>query len=104
MASSPQSNGVSPRPTDVKPAQAQRITKQFRGCSRIADYEILGKLGEGTFGYLWPLNRIHLSNHTVLQRGTSSKVPQNRSYCRLEEDTDAQREGWSLFRLLMAED
>jgi hypothetical protein len=66
MATSPQSNGVSPRPTDVKPAQAQRITKQFRGCSRIADYEILGKLGEGTFGYLWSLSMIRPANRMVL--------------------------------------
>jgi hypothetical protein len=67
MATSPQSNGVSPRPIDAKPAQAQRITKQFRGCSRIADYEILGKLGEGTFGYLWPPSMIHSANRLVLQ-------------------------------------
>ncbi|CAG8961843.1 hypothetical protein HYFRA_00014019 [Hymenoscyphus fraxineus] len=38
---SPQSNGVSPR--------SQSATR-FRGCSRITDYDILGKLGEGTFG------------------------------------------------------
>ncbi len=28
----------------------QRNKANFRGCSRIAEYEILGKLGEGTFG------------------------------------------------------
>jgi serine/threonine-protein kinase BUR1 len=67
METSPQSNGVSPRPTDVKPAQAQRIAKQFRGCSRIADYEILGKLGEGTFGYVWPPTMIYPANRMVLQ-------------------------------------
>ena len=32
---------------------------QFRGCSTIADYEVIDKLGEGTFGYgtnvcAWP--------------------------------------------------
>jgi hypothetical protein len=32
----------------------------------------------------------------ALQRSTSSEVPQNRSYCRVEEDPDAQREGRSL--------
>jgi serine/threonine-protein kinase BUR1 len=32
-------------------AQAHaRPQNQYLGCSRIADYEILGKLGEGTFG------------------------------------------------------
>lgn len=29
----------------------QRPKLSFKGCSRINDYEILGKLGEGTFGY-----------------------------------------------------
>jgi serine/threonine-protein kinase BUR1 len=28
-----------------------RPKSSFQGCSRIADYELLGKLGEGTFGY-----------------------------------------------------
>lgn len=50
MASTPQSNGVSPPITNTKHAQVRRAAKQFRGCSRIVDYEILGKLGEGTFG------------------------------------------------------
>jgi serine/threonine-protein kinase BUR1 len=44
---SPQSNGVSPRAFAVQHA---RSNSSFRGCSRITDYEILGKLGEGTFG------------------------------------------------------
>lgn len=30
----------------------QRDRGSFVGCSRIADYEVLGKLGEGTFGYV----------------------------------------------------
>lgn len=29
----------------------QRPKLSFRGCSRIGDYELQGKLGEGTFGY-----------------------------------------------------
>jgi serine/threonine-protein kinase BUR1 len=28
----------------------QRPRNSFLGCSRITDYEVLGKLGEGTFG------------------------------------------------------
>lgn len=28
-----------------------RPRDSFVGCSRISDYEVLGKLGEGTFGY-----------------------------------------------------
>jgi len=30
----------------------QRSKSSFLGCSRILDYEVLGKLGEGTFGYV----------------------------------------------------
>lgn len=30
--------------------QHQRARNSFVGCSRIGDYELLGKLGEGTFG------------------------------------------------------
>lgn len=30
--------------------QHQRPRNSFVGCSRIGDYELLGKLGEGTFG------------------------------------------------------
>jgi serine/threonine-protein kinase BUR1 len=52
MVSSPQSNGLSPHGADTNRAPLHRSIKQFRGCSRIADYEVLGKLGEGTFGYL----------------------------------------------------
>lgn len=32
--------------------QHQRPRESFTGCSRITDYELLGKLGEGTFGYV----------------------------------------------------
>lgn len=31
----------------------------FRGCSSIRDYEIMGKLGEGTFGFVYPLVLMH---------------------------------------------
>jgi serine/threonine-protein kinase BUR1 len=44
---SPHANGVSPR---AYAAQHTRPQNTFRGCSRITDYEVLGKLGEGTFG------------------------------------------------------
>lgn len=40
---SPHTNGISPR-------QHARPQNSFKGCSRITDYEVLGKLGEGTFG------------------------------------------------------
>lgn len=44
---SPQSNAFSPRASAV---QNGRSPTRFRGCSKISDYEIIGKLGEGTFG------------------------------------------------------
>lgn len=42
------SGGQSPRTFAV---QHQRPRASFLGCSKIAEYELLGKLGEGTFGY-----------------------------------------------------
>jgi serine/threonine-protein kinase BUR1 len=45
---SPHTNGMSsPRAFALQHARPQN---SFRGCSRITDYEVLGKLGEGTFG------------------------------------------------------
>jgi serine/threonine-protein kinase BUR1 len=44
---SPQSNGISAQEFAV---EHQRPQNSFRGCSKIADYKILSKLGEGTFG------------------------------------------------------
>ncbi|KHJ30639.1 putative serine threonine-protein kinase bur-1 [Erysiphe necator] len=43
----PENNAISPR-TFAK--QHMRSQSSFRGCSRISNYEQLGKLGEGTFG------------------------------------------------------
>lgn len=40
--------GTSPRTYALNHA---RPKTSFYGCSRIADYELQGKLGEGTFGY-----------------------------------------------------
>ncbi|KAK4219404.1 kinase-like domain-containing protein [Rhypophila decipiens] len=44
-----QNGGGAPSPRSFAIAH-QRPRTSFVGCSRIADYEILGKLGEGTFG------------------------------------------------------
>lgn len=41
------SNAPSPRSFALA---HQRPKNSFVGCSRITDYEVLGKLGEGTFG------------------------------------------------------
>lgn len=43
-------NAQSPRSFAVT---HQRPRNSFVGCSRIADYEVLGKLGEGTFGFVF---------------------------------------------------
>lgn len=37
-------------PSQVSPRHLARPQNTFKGCSRITDYEVLGKLGEGTFG------------------------------------------------------
>ncbi|KAI1449793.1 Pkinase-domain-containing protein [Annulohypoxylon stygium] len=47
MAQSTLSAAPSPRSFAI---QHQRPRESFTGCSRITDYELLGKLGEGTFG------------------------------------------------------
>ncbi|KAL2067865.1 hypothetical protein VTL71DRAFT_15963 [Oculimacula yallundae] len=46
-AGSPQSNGVS---STTFALQNVRDSSKFVGCSKITDYEMMGKLGEGTFG------------------------------------------------------
>lgn len=47
--------GTSPRTYALN---HQRPKRSFQGCSRISDYELQGKLGEGTFGYgaFYPTN------------------------------------------------
>ncbi|KAK4193094.1 CMGC/CDK protein kinase [Podospora australis] len=47
--SDPQNGGGALSPRSFAIAH-QRPKSSFTGCSRIADYEVLGKLGEGTFG------------------------------------------------------
>jgi serine/threonine-protein kinase BUR1 len=41
-------DGTSPRTFALNHLRPRH---SFMGCSRISDYELLGKLGEGTFGY-----------------------------------------------------
>ena len=41
-------DGTSPRTFALNHLRPKH---SFHGCSRISDYELLGKLGEGTFGY-----------------------------------------------------
>jgi serine/threonine-protein kinase BUR1 len=50
-------DGESPRTFARKHA---RDPASFRGCSSISQYEILGKLGEGTFGYVVAMNAVFL--------------------------------------------
>ncbi len=66
---------------------------RFRGCSNIRDYEVLGKLGEGTFGY--DSNYILLVIATSitrvgLQGGPQGKVEKEWINCRTEKDPNAQ--------------
>jgi len=39
------------RPSSSSPASSSSFTHVFKGCSPITRYEMLEKLGEGTFGY-----------------------------------------------------
>lgn len=48
LASDKTPHGTSPRTFALNHT---RPRSSFTGCSRISDYELLGKLGEGTFGY-----------------------------------------------------
>lgn len=48
MATDKTPGGTSPRTYALNHA---RPKTSFYGCSRIGDYELQGKLGEGTFGY-----------------------------------------------------
>lgn len=41
-------DGTSPRTYALNHLRPKH---SFQGCSRISDYELQGKLGEGTFGY-----------------------------------------------------
>jgi serine/threonine-protein kinase BUR1 len=41
----------------------QRPKQSFLGCSKISDYEIKGKLGEGTFGYVSHVRHTAASSH-----------------------------------------
>lgn len=43
-------NGAPPFSPVSFAKQHQRSRDSYVGCSRITDYELLGKLGEGTFG------------------------------------------------------
>jgi serine/threonine-protein kinase BUR1 len=47
--SAPTLSATAPSPRTFA-IQHQRPKNSFVGCSRIGDYEVLGKLGEGTFG------------------------------------------------------
>lgn len=46
---SPAWNGAASSSPAYRPSQTKNH-RQFKGCSRITDYEFLDKLGEGTFG------------------------------------------------------
>ena len=82
----------------------ERNRTRYRGCSKITDYEILGKLGEGTFGWVYCRNSIFQSSSSNLQSQGSSqgKVAKEWVNCRLKEDIDAQWEGWGLWVSLLA--
>jgi hypothetical protein len=64
-------DGSSPRTFAINHV---RPKSSFQGCSRISDYELQGKLGEGTFGYDWPFVP-HLDSTSPKTRLTQMTVP-----------------------------
>lgn len=57
----------------------QRPRNSFVGCSRITDYEVLNKLGEGTFGFVIAvfvlLDRLSANSHpSEVHRARSKKT------------------------------
>ncbi|TDZ30950.1 Serine/threonine-protein kinase BUR1 [Colletotrichum spinosum] len=58
-------SGVSPRSFAM---QHQRPRTSFVGCSRITDYEQLGKLGEGTFGEVHRARQKRTGDHVALKK------------------------------------
>jgi hypothetical protein len=51
-----------------------RPKSSFVGCSRISEYELMGKLGEGTFGYVCARARTRLLPETFLGVADSRRV------------------------------
>ena len=91
---SPDPNAISQGYTNMKTTRPPP-TKAFHGCSRIQDYEILRKLGEGTFGY-FPFSQIRYLSSWKLeqlsdtsQRSPPGKVTENWSNRCLKKDLDA---------------
>jgi len=88
------SGALSPRSFALQHA---RPRNSFVGCSRISDYEVLGKLGEGTFGYVastsgrcalvqWPGSDVLLTllparSIARAQRRQANWSPSRRSSC-----------------------
>ena len=64
---------------------------RFTGCTGIRDFEFLGKLGEGTFGYALSRFVLNMVNHAAFhQRGLPGEVKKRWLHCRSEENTHAQ--------------
>jgi hypothetical protein len=75
----------------------ERGHSRFHGCSNIRDFELLGKLGEGTFGFvilfLYQTPRSKLIRFCISQ-GSLQGAFQKTELCRgSEKNPDAQREG-----------
>lgn len=62
---------------------------RFHGCSNIRDYDFMGKLGEGTFGYTLPFQTVSGHEVNILQRGVQGAVKKERFSHGSQEDSDA---------------
>jgi serine/threonine-protein kinase BUR1 len=63
---------VSPQSSPMSKVPLERDAHghpRFRGCSNIREFEFLGKLGEGTFGYAHSIRRNRIARINSIKRG-----------------------------------
>lgn len=102
-------NGTSPHTYALNHLRPKH---SFTGCSRISDYELLGKLGEGTFGYvsgptcpthdaLFIRGRVcmHDTDTRKPQRGSQGPLEKDGGPHRAQEDHHASRKRWRMYML-----
>ncbi|KAF5879622.1 putative cmgc cdk protein kinase protein [Botrytis fragariae] len=65
--------------------QHTRAQSSFRGCSRISDYEVMGKIGEGTFGEILMINEKDGFPITALREIKTLKLLSHENVLSLEE-------------------
>ena len=82
----------SPQKSKVPLERDDQGRPRFHGCSSIREYDFLGKLGEGTFGYApWSgASTESVLTLITLQRGLQGSLETDERAGRDEEDFDTQ--------------